>query len=411
MKKKILFTTVIILVLIVAILLFKKFSTNKEVIKILETAKVKRGDIQEIIDATAIVKTQVNAYVKVGARATGKIQKMNVDIGDYVKKGQLIAVIDQRELKKEVDRLQAELNRARANLKEIEKVYPLKIKEAEENLKKAKANYDYALWNFKREKELLKREFTTRQDYEKAEMNLKTAKADLDFAKASLNRLKEEYKVKLKEAESNYEAVKESLEKVKIKLSYTEIYSPIDGIVANITAREGETVVAGLQVANLITILNPDRLEVRIYVDETDIGKVKEKQKVIYFTDAYPNKIFEGYISKIYPEPVVKENIVYYLAIVKVKPDYAKYLRPEMTVYAKIITGVKHNVLLIPNSALKFEGGKQYVYKVMNGKPVKVFIKTGVMGEKFTEVIEGLNEGDLVATKLILPLKTKPAVH
>ncbi len=411
MKKKILLSTVIILVLIGAILLFKKFSTNKENIKILETAKVKRGDIQEIIDATAIVKTQVNAYVKVGARATGKIQKMNVDIGDYVKKGQLIAVIDQRELKKEVDRLQAELNRARANLKEIEKVYPLKIKETEENLKKAKANFEYALWNFKREKELLKREFTTRQDYEKAEMNLKTAKADYDFAKASLNRLKEEYKVKLKEAESNYEAVKESLEKAKIKLSYTEIYSPIDGIVANITAREGETVVAGLQVANLITILNPDRLEVRIYVDETDIGKVKEKQKVIYFTDAYPNKIFEGYISKIYPEPVVKENIVYYLAIVKVKPDYAKYLKPEMTVYAKIITGVKHNVLLIPNSALKFEGGKQYVYKVVNGKPVKVFIKTGVMGEKFTEVVEGLNEGDLVATKLILPLKTKPAVH
>ena len=411
MKKKILLSTVIILVLIVAILLFKKFSTNKEVIKILETAKVKRGDIQEIIDATAIVKTQVNAYVKVGARATGKIQKMNVDVGDYVKKGQLIAVIDQRELKKEVDRLQAELNRARANLKEIEKVYPLKIKEAEENLKKAKANFEYALWNFKREKELLKREFTTRQDYEKAEMNLKTAKADLDFAKTSLNRLKEEYKVKLKEAESNLEAVKESLEKAKIKLSYTEIYSPIDGIVANITAREGETVVAGLQVANLITILNPDRLEVRIYVDETDIGKVKEKQKVIYFTDAYPDKIFEGYISKIYPEPVVKENIVYYLAIVKVKPDYARYLRPEMTVYAKIITGVKHNVLLIPNSALKFEGGKQYVYKVVNGKPVKVFIKTGVMGEKFTEVVEGLNEGDLVATKLILPLKTKPAVH
>ncbi len=411
MKKKILLFTVIILVLIVAILLFKKFSTNKEAIKILETAKVKRGDIQEIIDATAIVKTQVNAYVKVGARATGKIQKMNVDIGDYVKKGQLIAVIDQRELKKEVDRLKAELSRAKANLKEIEKVYPLKIKEAEENLKKAKANYDYALWKFKREKELLKREFTTRQDYEKAEINLKTAKADYNFAKASLNRLKEEYKVKLKEAESNYDAVKESLEKAKIKLSYTEIYSPIDGIVANITAREGETVVAGLQVANLITILNPNRLEVRIYVDETDIGKVKEKQKVIYFTDAYPDKIFEGYISKIYPEPVVKENIVYYLAIVKVKPDYAKYLRPEMTVYAKIITGVKHNVLLIPNSALKFEGGKQYVYKVVNGKPVKVFIRTGVMGEKFTEVVDGLNEGDLVATKLILPLKTKPAVH
>lgn len=336
---------------------------------------------------------------------------MNVDIGDYVKKGQLIAVIDQRELKKEVDRLKAELEKADANLKEVKKVYPLKIKEAEENFKKAKANYNYALWNFKREKKLLEKGFTTKQSYEKAEMDLKTTKANLEFARASLERLKEEYKVKLEEAKSSLNSVKQNLEKAKIKLTYTEIYSPIDGIVANITARKGETVVAGLQVANLITILNPDKLEVRIYVDETDIGKVKENQKVIYYTDAYPNKFFKGVISKIYPEPVVKENIVYYLAIVKVKPEYAKYLKPEMTVYAKIITGIKHNVLLVPNSALKFEEGKQYVYKVVNGKPIKVFIKTGIMGEKYTEVLEGLKEGDTVATKLILPFKTKPAVH
>ena len=411
MKKKILIVFVLILILIGGFLTFKKLTAKKEQIKILETAKVKRGDIKEIINATAIVKTQVNAYVKVGARATGKIQQMNVDIGDYVKKGQLIAVIDQRELKKEVERLKAELKKAKARLEEVKKVYPLRIKEAEENLKKAKANYEYALWKFNREKELLKKEFTTRQSYEKAEMDLKTSKANLDYAKATLNRLKEEYKVKLDEAKNDLNAVKESLEKAKVRLSYTEIYSPIDGIVANITARKGETVVAGLQVANLITILNPNKLEVRIYVDETDIGKVKEGQKVIYYTDAFPNKIFKGVISKIYPEPVVKENIVYYLAIVKVKPEYAKYLRPEMTVYSKIITGIKHNVLLVPNSALKFENGKQYVYKVVNGKPIKTFIKTGIMGEKFTEVKEGLKEGDIVATKLILPLKTKPAVH
>ena len=242
-------------------------------------------------------------------------------------------------------------------------------------------------------------------------MDLKATLADLQYAKANLNRLKEEYKVKLKSFESNIKAVKEALEKAKIKLSYTEIYSPIDGIVANITARKGETVVAGLQVANLITILDPSKLEVRIYVDETDIGKVKVGQKVVYYTDAFPNKLFEGFISRIYPEPIVKENIVYYLAIVKVKPKYVKYLRPEMTVYAKVITGVKKNVLLVPNTALKFESGKQYVYKVEKDKPIKTFIKVGTMGEKYTEVIDGLREGDIVATKLILPLRTKPAVH
>jgi len=412
MKKK-LIILLLLIVLIPASLFFikKKFFKPKPKYKVLETAKVIRGNIKDIIEATAIVKPQVNAYVKVGARATGRIQKMNVDIGDYVKKGQLIAVIDQREFLTDIERNKAEYKKAIVNLQEIKRVYPLKIKEAEEKVKSARASYEYALRQYNREKELLKKGYTTRVDYDTAKRNLESAKAEYDIAKASLNRLKIEYRTALEKAEKDIKASKENLEKAKIRLTYTKIYSPIDGIVANITAREGETVVAGLQVANLITILNPEKLEIRIYTDETDIGKVKVGQKVIYYTDAYPDKRFEGVISKIYPEPVVKENIVYYLSIVKVKPEYAKYLRPEMTIYAKIIVGEKKNVLLVPNSALKYEMGKQYVYKIVNGKPVKVYVKTGIIGEKYTEIIEGLKEGDIVATKIIVPAKTKMIKH
>ncbi len=410
-KRLIIFFSAVVLILISVLILKKIFFKPTPKYKVLETAKVKRGNIKDIIEATAIVKPQVNAYVKVGARATGRIQKMNVDIGDYVKKGQLIAIIDQREFIKDIQRNEAEYKKALANLEEIKKVYPLRIKEAEEKLKSAKASYDYALWQYNREKELLKKGYTTRKDYELAERNLENAKAEYDVAKATLNRLKVEYKTNLEKAQKDVLATKENLEKSKIRLSYTKIYSPIDGIVANITAREGETIVAGLQVANLITILNPEKLEIRIYTDETDIGKVRTGQKVIYYTDAYPNKYFEGVISKIYPEPIVRENIVYYLSIVKVKPEYAKYLRPEMTIYAKIITGEKKNVLLVPNSALKYEMGKQYVYKIVNGKPVKVYVKTGIIGEKYTEIVEGLKEGDIVATKIITPAKTKMIPH
>ncbi|WP_457623433.1 efflux RND transporter periplasmic adaptor subunit [Persephonella sp.] len=388
-------------------LIFKILESKEEGIKVLKTEKVIKGKIQDIIEATAIVKTQVNAYVKVGARATGLIQKMNVDIGDHVKKGELIAIIDQREILKDIEKSQAELDRAKAILEEVRKTYPLKIKEAEKKVESSKANYNFALWKYKREKELLEKEFTTEESYEIALKELERSEADLKYAKATLERLKEEFKTRLEKAEREVELAEKILEKNKIRLTYTQIYSPINGIVSKIAAREGETVVAGLQVANLITILDPTKLEVRIYTDETDIGKVKVGQKVYYYADAYPGKVFEGVISKIYPEPVVRENIVYYMTIVQVKKEYSKFLKPEMTVYAKIITGEKNDAVLVPNRALKFEKGKQYVFKIENGKPVKTYIKTGWISEEYTEVIEGLKEGDIVATEVIMPVKTK----
>ncbi len=408
MKKKYIYIPIILTVLIVLSIIFlQKFRKKEEGIKVLEIATVKKGNIKDIINATAIVKTQVQSYVKVGARASGKIQKMTVDVGDNVKKGQLIAIIDQREYIKDIKRAEADYKRNLAQLEEIKKIYPLKIKEAKEKLQSSKAKFEYAKWKYEREKKLLAQEFTTKEDFQRAERELEVAKADLNLKKTILNRLENEYKIKLNELERQVELSKENLEKAKIRLSYTEIYSPIDGIVSKITAREGETVVAGLQVANLITILDPTKLEVRIYTDETDIGKVKVGQKVIYYTDAYPNKKFDGVISKIYPEPVVKENIVYYMSIVKVKPEYAKYLHPEMTVYSKIIVGEKNNVLLVPNSSLKYENGRQYVYKIQNGNPIKTYVKTGIIGENYTEILDGLKEGDKIAVKVILPFKTK----
>ncbi len=405
--KKLIFAALIIFSVTLAFFGYMKFGKKEEKIRVIKTEKVIRGKIEDIIEATAIVKTQVNAYVKVGARATGRIQKMNVDIGDHVKKGELIAIIDQREILKDIERSKADLERSKANLKEIKETYPLKIEEAEKKVNSAEAKYRYALWKYKREEELLKKEFTTEENFEIAKRELDRAKAELELARATLKRIKKEFITRLEKAEKDVKYVEKQLEKNKIRLTYTQIYSPIDGIVSKIAAREGETVVAGLQVANLITILDPSKLEVRIYTDETDIGKVKEGQKVFYYADAYPDKIFEGVISKIYPEPVVRENIVYYMTIVNVKKEYAKYLKPEMTVYARIITGVKENALLVPNRALKFEKGKQYVFRIIDGKPVKTFVKTGWISERYTEVIEGLKEGDIVATEVLIPLKTK----
>ncbi|WP_457638585.1 efflux RND transporter periplasmic adaptor subunit [Persephonella sp.] len=402
----------IIFILLVAVIggftVYKLSQKEKqEEVKVFKTAKVKRGRIENIINATAIVKTRVNAYLKIGTRTTGLVEKMFIDIGDYVKKGQLIAIIDQREIKKNIEKLKYQLQKAKNRLEQVEKVYPLKIKEAEKNLQSAEAEYQYALWKFEREKQLLKEEFTTRESYEMAQKELETKKAKLKASEETLKRLKVEYQTEKKIAQDDIKIYQKELEREKIRLSYTEIYSPIDGIVSNVVAREGETLVAGLQAAELVTILKPDHLEIQIFVDETDIGKVKPGQEVLYHVDAYPDKTFSGKITKIYPEPVVKQNIVYYLAIVPVKKEYARFLRPEMTVYTKIIAGVKENALIIPNTAVRFERGRQFVFVIKNGKPEKRFIKTGWIDENYTEVIEGLKEGEVIAVKFTAPVKTK----
>jgi multidrug efflux pump subunit AcrA (membrane-fusion protein) len=109
---------------------------------------------------------------------------------------------------------------------------------------------------------------------------------------------------------------------------------------------------------------------------------------------------------------VVKDNIVYYLATVKVSRDDSEFLKPEMTTHIKIAFAEKKDVLTVPNAAIKFETGKQVVYRVTAPNKVeKVAIQTGLRGEDATEVISGLRDGDMLATKLILPVSAKPEIQ
>jgi multidrug efflux pump subunit AcrA (membrane-fusion protein) len=373
---------------------YKKF-LSKPSIQVLETAKVERGSIRGVIVETGIIKPQVGALVKIGARATGEIVKMKVKIGDRVKKGELIALIDDREILRSIEQQKASLSAARNTLLQIELTYPERIREA-------KANYEYAKINHEREQELLKREYTTVDAVDKA-------KSQFEVTGAILKRLQEEYKTQEKISKANIEDITAKLKQNETILTYTKIYAPINGVVSDVTAQEGETVVTGLQVANLVTVLDPTSLEMWIYVDETDVGRAKVGQQVEYYVDTFPDKLFKGTIEKIYPQPVIKDNIVYYLAIVKVTKDDTHFLKPEMTTHIKIIFDEKNDIIIAPNAAIKFEEGKQIAYKVIGPNRVqKVELKTGIRGEENTEIISGIKEGDVVATKLILPVSAKP---
>lgn len=361
-RKKLLYLIMAIMLLAGGGYYYVKKSKATGETKVLATAKVERGEVRRVLEATGIIKAQVGASVKIGARATGTISRVFVRVGDAVKKGQVVAEIDARELMAQ-----------RA--------------EAEARVRLADAKAQFTGITLPRHESLTKQGMQAQSILDETRQNHKIAKADAAAARAAMQTL-------------------------DVRLSYTKIVSPINGVVSQVTAQEGETIVAGLQVANLVTVLDPTRLEMWIYVDETDVGRVSQGLPVEFRVDSQPSRAFNGQIDRVYPEPEIRDNIVYYKALVTVDPEQALLLRPEMTTQCRVVVETRQNVLTVPNQALKWVGGKQTVFVVdpaAPAKPRQVQPKLGLPGLEQSEVLEGLNEGDEVATQIVLSGQDKPA--
>lgn len=379
-------------------------ATKKQGIEILATEPVRRGAVRKVLEETGIIKAQVGAIVKIGARATGTIERMLVKVGDKVKKGQLVAVIDSRELRSQEEEAKAQLASAKAELVRVAQVYPLQIRETEAQLAQAGAQADYLQNNYRRQRELLRDGVVSQDDLENARQKAQAQSDQVKVLRATLARVRHEFRQQQKKAALAVRNAEAGLQAVKIRLSYTRIESPITGIVSDVTAQEGETIVAGLQVANLITVLDPTRLEMWVYVDETDVGQVHPGQKAEFRVDAYREKTFKGTIDTIYPVPEIRDNIVYYRALVDVSPEQAQFLRPEMTTQVQIIVAERDHVLKIPNAALKWVEGRQVVFvQKKNGTVAQVVPTLGLIGLSDSEVTQGLSEGERVATQVSLP--------
>jgi len=370
-KRKKYITAAIAAIVIAGLIIFFAARGKGKTVKDGESFITKRGNVTHFTEQTGIVKAQVGAIVKVGTRATGVLTRLKYQVGDYVKKGELIATIDDRELL--------------ANKRNLE----AQIEEQKKDLEVKNAQYLYNKNDFEREERLLEKEFTTKDAVDKAKKELDIAAAQVELGKA---------KVK---------GAVEKLKALEVSLSYTKIYTPISGYVSTVSTQEGETVVSGLSAAILITIIDPSKLEMWIYVDETDIGRTKPGVKVEYWVDTYRDKRFSGKVDMIYPQPEIKDNIVYYLAIVKIDPKDAALLRPEMTTHVRIIVEEKTNVLVVPNNAVRFEEGKNVVY-INRGKDKaeRRAVTPGIRDDNFTEIVSGLAEGEQIVIPSIKKAQT-----
>lgn len=308
-------------------------------------AKVLKRDLGATVQATGIVRPLVGAEVKVGARTPGKVVELPINVGDKVAEGQVIAKIEQDDLMAKVKLQEAILAEARAEEARLAKDYVRdKQLHASVSISPQKMDQTEAL-------------------YEMAKARTLKAEAEVDYAKS--------------------------------QLSYATIVAPIKGTVASVNTIQGETVTTGLNAPTFLKIIDLDRLEVLAYVDENDIGKVRLDQDAIFTVAAHPSVEFKGKVTSIYPSATIQDNVVYYITSVSVDNSEGK-LMPDMTSNVLIFLDQRKGVVTVPNKAVQREGQKKFVYVMEKSVPDKRFVEVGWKDQSYTEIPNGLREGDLV---------------
>lgn len=363
------------------------------------TATVTSGDLTQAVTATGTLNPVVN--VQVGSQISGIIQKLFVDYNSTVTNGQLIAQIDPA-------------------------TYEANVHQAEGDLANARAGLELAQVSIKRDKVLLDEKLIPDSDFDKSLATLHQAEAQ----------------VKIREA---------ALEKSKVDLVRTSINAPINGVVISRNVDVGQTVAASFNTPTLFVIANDlTKMQIDANVSEADVGGIELGQEVNFTVDAFPNRTFRGKVMQIRNAPITVQNVVTYDTVIEVNNADLK-LKPGMTANVSITIAQREDVLKLPNAALRFRppeaadtkkgagtntfagaagppsfgagrgpGGRAggpggsgrsrgerspvrtvYLLSSTNGAPGSAplqptRIKVGISDGVFTEVLEGLKEGDEV---------------
>ena len=298
--KKIIWIIVILVIAAGIYFYFKKKNADKPVI--LETEEMHTGSISNSVTATGTI--QPVDTVAVGSQVSGTIQNIYVDFNSPVKKGELLASLDKSLLNDQV-------NQDRANLQNAE------------------SNLQFQQQNFDRQTKLYNVGAISKADFETAQSTYNTAQAAVGSAKAVLAA-----------AQRN--------------LSYTNIYSPINGTVLSRNVSEGQTVASSFNTPTLFSIAKDlSKMQVRAAVDEADIGNVKKGQDVTFTVDAFPDDVFKGIVQEVRLQPVVTANVVTYVTIINAENNNLK-LKPGMTANITIYLQQDSNANLISAKAISF---------------------------------------------------------
>jgi HlyD family secretion protein len=295
------------------------------------SAKVERGDIHDVVEATGTINSVIT--VQVGSQVSGSIAKLYADFNSRVHKGDIIALIDPALFKGALLQATADLENAKANLDA-----------AQANLERAKAAQVQTKADYERAVRLTRDGVMPQQQLDQAKSNYDSANAAVGAAAAGIN-----------QAEAQVDLKKAAVTVAQTNLDYTVIRSPIDGTVVARNVDVGQTVAASLQAPTIFTIAQ-DLTKMWVYAktDESDVDNIKVGQPVTFKVDALPKESFRGVVTQVRMNPTMVQSVVTYDTIIEFANPELK-LFPGMTAYVTIPVATVRNVLKLPNTALRYK--------------------------------------------------------
>jgi len=374
------------------------------------TANVERSDIENSVMSTG--KIEGIKQVDVGAQVSGEVTKLYVEVGDTVKKGDVIAQIDPVTLQNTLTTQQATLQQSKANLESTKSAYQTKqaaLATARADLKGKIATLQQSQTEYNRLKSLLAMNAISKQELEQADTAVKTAQANVDSAKEAIATAQANIASSQADIVSAQQTIKKSQTDVNTaekNLGYSQIVAPMSGTVISITTKQGQTVNANQSAPTIVTLADLSSVRVKAKISEADVVNLKVGLPVYFNIIGRPDKKYQATLSTIGPAPdgttasdssTSTDSAIYYIGYFTVpNPDGA--LRINMTAQVYIVENKVSNVLSVPAAAIKTDPkiGSYVEVVQVDGTTKKQAVKTGVTNRITTQVLSGVNQGDKV---------------
>ena len=443
-KWKVLIAVVVLVVGTIAVFAGVKYS-HRGIVTV-ETGKVVRQDLTSLVTASGEIKPR--KYINIGANATGQLTEIPVKEGDLVRKGQLLARIENTQPEADVNAQNAGLSATEADAAAAEagvKSFDDNLLTMQAGVDRTKADLEKARLDFKRGEELYQSKLIPKQDFDQRKAAYESAQASLNEAQARLTQARaqrEQAKSQLFSSQKKVAQLRAMVSRASDVLKKYDSYAPLAGVVTNLPVRVGETVIPGLPNlpgTTIMTIADMSLITAEVKVDETDIVSVKMDQPADVTIDAIPNKTFKGHVIEIGNTAIVRSTGVAAsqsttssqeakdFKVVVALDNPPDDIRPGLSCTAKVTTATRQRALTIPIQALTIRQKGDLEPKPKNGAVVQaakldpaaekarkeeiqgVFVisgtkaqfrkvETGITGATDIEVTSGLKEGEEIVT-------------
>lgn len=398
-----------------------------------EFGKVEKRTIIEKVPATGKIFPETE--IKITSDVSGEIVALNVEEGDSVRQGQLLARIDPDAYQSAVERGEASVNNAKAQLansKSNAQSAKAQISQTTAQREQILAQLENVRAIHERNKSLFDQGVISQADFDASKSNLDAVNANLRSADASMQTSQANFESSqqaIKAAEYTVKSQQASLKELKTNLKRTSLYAPTDGVVSMLNVEQGERVVGTIQMSGteLMRIANMNVMEVQVEVNESEVLKVNLGDEVDIEVDAYQGRKFKGEVTQVANSAsnatgavvvLTSDQVTNFVVTIRMNPNSYKDLlgktfpfRPGMSASVDIFTKVEKDILTVPIQAVTIreeedkdddkqaedDAVNEIVFLYEDGDTVRTqVVTTGIQDDNYIQVHTGLSEGDQI---------------